>query len=145
MKWILLCLMAISPAVFANDELKTIYVDFETARAANDVEKLDSMMGQKFRAWHTLSVDGLGDMTKPYSRESVLKMAAKAASEGKAISFDSSNVSIEVKSKKKFCGSSTEVSLVEEEGKTSEKTVASTVCFKNKKGQYQATKHTMKT
>lgn len=138
---LLLILIFFAPCSFAGDDLKDIYLSFESAYMSNDVSKFKPLLAKEYKISQTLHIPGGISDTQPVSKDQLLKSMKATKIPNTMPRSKPENTSIQVLEDGGFCGESNTINEVLVSGRKHEEKEVRNVCFKKTKKGYLAVSH----
>ncbi len=145
MKIILITLLTVlsSYSIAANDELKQIYIEFESAYMSNNAKNFAKWLDEDYEIKQTLHIPGVGPDYRPVTKEQLIASMQKINRPSSFPRSEISKVTIKEKSENLFCGSSSTESQTKVRGKDYKETEERKVCFRKNGNKYLALEHTI--
>ena len=141
MRKLLLILIIFVQNSYAEDDLKQIFLSFESAYMSNDVSKFKPLPAKKYKFSQTLHIPGGISDTRPVSKRQLLNSMRATKMANTMPRSNPENTSIRVLENGEFCGESNTINEVLVSGKKQEEKEVRSVCFKKTKKGYLAFSH----
>lgn len=141
MKFWLSFLIFTSTSVFANDELKSTYLEFESSYMSNSKAKYAPWLSSSYKIIQTMHVPSLGSDSREATGAQMLAMMEKMNTPNTMPRSTKKNTEIEVISSTEFCAFSTTINQTNISGKNYEEKEVRKVCFIKQANNYLANTH----
>ncbi len=141
MKYLLSILIFVSCNAFSNEELKSIYLSFESDYMSNDSEKYSKWLTDQYEIVQTMHVPGLGSDSRKVTGKQMIGFMKKMNKPNSTPRSTMENTSIRLTDNTGFCAMSSTVAETKVSGKDFEEKETREVCFLKIVSDFKAIEH----
>ncbi|MDP5041279.1 MAG: hypothetical protein NWQ54_24270 [Paraglaciecola sp.] len=141
MKYLLTFLIIVSCNALANDELKSIYLAFESDYMSNDAEKYSDWLIDQYEIVQTMHVPGMGSDSRTVTGKQMIGFMKKMNKPNSTPRSTIENTTIRLTDNTGFCASSNTVATTKVSGKDYEEKETREVCFRKIDSNFKAIEH----
>lgn len=141
MKYLLTFLIIVSCNALANEELKSIYLAFESDYMSNDAEKYSDWLIDQYEIVQTMHVPGMGSDSRTVTGKQMIGYMKKMKKPNSTPRSTIENTTIRLTENTGFCASSNTVATTKISGKDYEEKETREVCFRKIDSDFKAIKH----
>lgn len=141
MKYLLSILIFVSCSAVANDELKNIYLSFESDYMSNDSVKYSKWLTEQYEIVQTLHAPGLGSDSRKVTGKQMVGLMKKMNQPNSTPRSTIENTIIRLTDNTGFCATSSTVTNTKVSGKDYEEKETREVCFREVVNDFKAVEH----
>jgi hypothetical protein len=141
LKYLITFLIIVSCNALANDELKSIYLAFESDYMSNDAEKYSDWLIEQYEIVQTMHVPGMGSDSRKVSGKQMIGFMKKMNKPNSTPRSSIENTTIRLTDNTGFCASSSTVATTKISDKDYEEKETREVCFRKIDSDFKAIEH----
>jgi hypothetical protein len=141
LKYLITFLIIVSCNALANDELKSIYLAFESDYMSNDAEKYSDWLIDQYEIVQTMHVPGMGSDSRKVSGKQMIGFMKKMNKPNSTPRSTIENTTIRLTDNTGFCASSSTVATTKVSDKDYEEKETREVCFRKIDSDFKAIEH----
>jgi hypothetical protein len=141
LKYILSLLTIFSISAFANDELKSIYLAFESDYMSNDASKYSQWLTDEYEIVQTMHVPGMGSDSRKVTGKQMVGFMKKMNKPNSTPRSTLDNTEVRLTDNTGFCATSSTIAKTKVSGKNYEEKETREVCFLKINSDFKAVEH----
>ncbi|MDO6692659.1 hypothetical protein Q4574_05160 [Aliiglaciecola sp. 3_MG-2023] len=141
MKYVLFVLLFVSYSAFSKDELKQVYLSFESDYMSNNGEDYSKWLTDQYEIVQTMHIPNLGSDSRRVTGKQMLESMKKMNKPNATPSSTLENTRVHLKDDSRFCATSTTVTHANISGTAYEEKETRKVCFIKIMSEFKASEH----
>lgn len=141
MKHVLYLLAIFSVSVFANDELKSVYLAFESDYMSNDATKYSRWLTDEYEIVQTMHVPGMGSDSRTVTGKQMVGFMKNMNKPNSTPRSTLDNTVVRLTDNTGFCATSSTIVKTKVSGKNYEEKETREVCFLKINSDFKALEH----